>query len=50
MKIPYKIFLESQKTNLRVVGKSYFTVPPEMGIIEPEKLESYKVIPNKNHN
>ena len=50
MQIPYKIFLESKKTNLPVVGKSYYTVPPEMGIIEPENEDSFIVIPNKNHN
>ena len=48
--IPYKVFLESKKTKLPVVGLSYFTVPPEMGILDQNDEERHLVIPKKNHN
>lgn len=50
LKIPYKCLLESEKTLLKIVGKSYFYVPFECGVIEPDNKETWKVLEGKSHN
>ena len=49
LKIPYLCLLESKKTLLRVVGKEYFYVEPECGILEPEKQSTWAILEDKNH-
>ena len=51
MQIPYLIFLESKKTFLPVVGKDYFYVPKEFGLLCPVHSESRThQISGKDHN
>jgi len=47
LNIPYFVYLESKKTFLPAVGRSYWTVRPEMGRLEVEKS---KMIEGKNHS
>ena len=48
-KIPYKIFTESKKTLLPVVGQSFWFVKPEMALLDPLQDTSIK-IEGKDHN
>ena len=49
LKIPHLLFLESKKTLLPVVGKDYFYVPKDLGVLCPFTSEPIE-IPNKDHN
>ncbi|CDW81169.1 UNKNOWN [Stylonychia lemnae] len=49
LNFPYKILIEDKKTMLKIIGKGYYYVPLHMGVLEPHKEDSFKVMKGKNH-
>jgi hypothetical protein len=35
---------------MKYAGKSYFYVPWQMGVLEPERKETYKILEGKSHS
>eukprot|EP00347_Sterkiella_histriomuscorum_P022197 403331334 len=49
LNIPYKILIEEKKTLLRLIGKDYFYVPFDCGVIEPHKQNTFRLMHGKSH-
>ena len=47
--IPYMAFVESERTKMHLVGKSYFFVRPEQGVIDSGDSANSKMIEGKDH-
>ena len=47
--IPYLCLIESEKTVFKHIGKKYFYVTFECGVIEPQKTDTWQVMEGKTH-